>query len=597
MNAFLQRLRERKLVQWALAYVAAAFALVQGADIFVQRFGWPDAIERVLLIAVVVGFFVALVLAWYHGERGAQRASGTELLILALLLGIGGALAWRYAQQPAPPAAASTPNGAPATAAEVAAADPNSIAVLPFVNMSGDKDNEYFSDGISEEILNVLAGIPALRVAARTSSFSFRDGKHEAPEIAQELHVRLLLEGSVRKQGEHARITAQLIDASNGYHLWSQTYDRDLKDIFAVQDDIAAAIANELKVKIGGGEEVAPKKERSAQAHDLYLHGLAQWQARGEASLFAAVESFKGAVAADADYAEAYAGLALTYAILPDWTARLSYDDAFELARENAELALALDPSLPEPYLVLGYLEDGYRRRATAQALYRRGIALRPSFATAYQWLGNSLWSSGDLPGGIAKLESASTLDPRSAIIANNHGMALIAAGRYADAIALCAAMLKDHPQNQPCLEATAFATLLAGDTAAARALFQRYARVANPAGAGLVEDVFDALEGKGDRRAVARRLAAFGLQSSYDPASGNIFSSYFIPPLLVLLGEPGLVVRNLEAFAMSDRSGQTEWSMMMKSLGTVHCDPAFMDLVKRVKTTDPHHDTLCPHP
>jgi TolB-like protein/Flp pilus assembly protein TadD len=594
MVDLLQRLRERKLVQWSLAYVAAAFALIQVIDVVAQRFGWPESIERAFIVALAIGFFAALVLAWYHGERGAQRVTGAELLILALLLGIGGVVVWRLAERSDEPAAAAS--GARPAASASAAADPHSIAVLPFVNMSGDRDNQYFSDGISEEILNVLAGIPALHVAARTSSFSFRDGKHEAPEIAQELHVRMLLEGSVRKQGDRARITAQLIDASDGYHLWSQTYDRELKDIFAVQDEIAAAIANELKVKIGGTDEAAARKLPSAQAHDFYLRGLAQWQERGEASLLGSVENFKSAIAADPQFAEAYAGLALVYTILPDWTAQVSYDEALGLARDNAELALALDPSLPEPYVALGYGADGYRHRATAQALYRRAIALRPSFATAYQWLGNSLWGAGDMQDGLATLERASALDPRSPIIANNHGMALIAAGREADAIALCAPTLRDAPQNQPCLESTAFATLLSGDNAAARSLFQRYAQVANPGAAGEVDALFDALADKGDRHALAVRLAAFGPQSSYDPRSGNVFSIYMIPPLLVLLGEPQLVVRNLEPFAMNDRSGQTEWAIMMKSLGAVHCDPAFVDLVKRVKTTDPHYDALCTH-
>ena len=594
MADLLQRLRERKLVQWALAYVAAAFALIQVIDVVAQRFGWPEWIERACIVALAIGFFVALVLAWYHGERGAQRFISAELLILALLFGIGGVVVWHFAARSDEPASAARPAAA---AAAVSAADPKSIAVLPFVNMSGDKDNDYFSDGISEEILNVLAGIPALHVAARTSSFSFRDGKHEAPEIAQELHVRLLLEGSVRKQGERARITAQLIDASNGYHLWSQTYDRDLKDIFAIQDEIAAAIANELKVKIGGSDESVAKKPRSAEAHDFYLRGLAQWQARGEASLLGAVENFKKAIAAEPQFAEAYAGLALVYTILPDWTAQIGYDASLELARDNAELALALDPTLPEPYVALGYQGDGYRRRATAQALYRRAIALRPSFATAYQWLGNSLWGGGDLQGGLTTLERASALDPRSAIIANNHGMLLIAMGRAADAVALCAPTLKDAPRNQPCLESTAFATLVAGDYEAARTLFQRYAQVSNPGAAGEVDAVFDALGGKGDRHAIAVRLAAFGPQSSYDPHSGNVFSVYMIPSLLVLVGEPQLVVRNLEPFAMNDRSGQTEWALMMKSLGALHCDAAFIDLVKRVKTRDPHYDALCAHP
>ncbi|HEV7490632.1 MAG TPA: hypothetical protein VGO25_07485, partial [Rhodanobacteraceae bacterium] len=483
MTDFFRRLRERKMVQWALAYIAASFALIQILDIISQRFGWPDQAIRLVIIGAALGFFVTLVLAWYHGERGAQRVTSTELLILTLLLAIGGAALWRMAPRPGEATLASITAGA----ATNSVADPRSIAVLPFINMSGDKDNDYFSDGISEEILNVLAGIPQLRVAARTSSFSFRDGKHEAPEIAQELHVRLLLEGSVRKQGDRARITAQLIDASNGYHVWSQTYDRELKDIFAIQDEIAAAIANELKVKMDGTDETAPKKARNLEANDFYLRGLGLWQTRGEASLIAAVENFKNAIAADPEFAEAYAGLALTYTILPDLSARMAYNDALDLARDNAEVALTLNPTLPETYVVLGYLADGDRRRHTAQALYRRAIALRPSYATAYQWLGNSLWTGADLDGGLAMLERASSLDPRASIIANNHAMVLIAMGRYAEAIALCESTLKTSPQDQNCLETTAFATLLSGDYVAARAMYERYARVTNPGATTLV--------------------------------------------------------------------------------------------------------------
>jgi TolB-like protein/cytochrome c-type biogenesis protein CcmH/NrfG len=590
---FFRRLRERKMVQWALAYVAASFALIQILDIVSQRFGWPEQTIRLVIIAAALGFFVTLVLAWYHGERGAQRVTSTELLILTLLLAIGGAALWRLAPRTRDAAVASNSDGQ----ATSSAADPRSIAVLPFVNMSGDKDNDYFSDGISEEILNVLAGIPQLRVAARTSSFSFRDGKHEAPEIAQELRVRMLLEGSVRKQGDRARITAQLIDASNGYHVWSQTYDRELKDIFAIQDEIAAAIANELKVKMDETGETTPKKARNIEANDFYLRGLGLWQTRGEASLTAAVENFKNAIAADPGFAEAYAGLALTYTILPDFSARIAYDEALDLARDNAEVALTINPALPETYVVLAYLADADRRRSTAQALYRRAIALRPSFATAYQWLGNSVWTGGDLDGGLAMLERASSLDPRASIIANNHAMVLIAMGRFADAIALCTSTLKTSPQDQNCLETTAFATLMTGDYVAARALYERYAHVTNPAAATLVGEVFDALEGHGDRRAVAIRLAAFGPQSSYDPKSGNTFAVYVIPSLLVLLGESQRVVPHLERFGMTDRSGQAEWATMMKALGPLHCDAAFVDLVKRMKTSDPHHAALCATP
>ena len=310
--------------------------------------------------------------------------------------------------------------------------------------------------------------------------------------------------------------------------------------------------------------------------------------------LLAAVEHFERAIAADPDFAEAYAGLGLVYTILPDFSAKLSYEEALDRARDYTERALALDPSVPEIYPSLGYLADGDRRRETAQALYRRAIALRPSFATAYQWLGNSLWGAGDLQGGLATLERASTLDPRSSIIANNHGMVLIAMGRYADAVALCTDMLKSAPKDQNCLESSSFATLLAGDRIAARPMFVRYAEVSNPSAIPFVNEVFDALDGHGDRHAVAVRLAKFGQQSSFAQDSGNAFGIYVIPPLLVLLGEPDLVLPNLNPIADNDRSGQVEWATMMVSLGKLHCEPEFVAFAKRINTVDPHYATLC---
>jgi TolB-like protein/Flp pilus assembly protein TadD len=588
----LAELKRRKIAQWTLGYAAGAWALLQAIGFMVESYDWSHTVSRIAIVVVAVGFFVTLVLAWFHGERGAQRLSRNEMLLLALLLALGGGLAWRTAHAPASTAS----NVRDAQPANATATNPHSIAVLPFVNMSGDKDNAYFSDGISEEILNVLAQIPGLQVAARTSSFAFKGGNKEVPEIASELKVRMVLEGSVRKQGERVRITAQLIDASNGYHVWSQTYDRDLKDIFAIQDEIAKAIADELKVKIGGATaSIAPSKgTRNIQAHDAYLRGLALWQMRGEDNLWQALKQFQQSAAADPQFAEAYAGQALVYVILPDNSARITYDDAFAWARDNAEHALSLEPALPEPYVALGYLADGDRRRETAAALYRRAIALRPSYATAYQWLGNSLWSGGQLEPGVAALERASALDPRSAIIANNHGMALIALGRYADAKALCEPILKSAPDNHSCLESTGFAALDLGDFSEARTLFARYAAVTNPGAEAQVGLVFDALQGNGDRHAIAARLASFMPQSSNDPKSNNAFQPYVITSLLVHLGEPQLALSNLQLWAYTDRAGMSEWAIMQLALGPLHCDPGFVALVKKIKTTDPHYATLC---
>ena len=184
MNEFFRRLKQRKLVQWTLAYVAAAFALLQGIDIVAQRFGWPEQTMRFVIIALSVGLFVTLVLAWYHGERGAQRVTGTELLILALLLAIGGGLLWRFVSIARGPTEQS--GAARASAESKSEINAKSVAVLAFANLSDDKGSEYFSDGISEELLTVLQKIPGLHVAARTSAFSFKGKNATAQEIGAE---------------------------------------------------------------------------------------------------------------------------------------------------------------------------------------------------------------------------------------------------------------------------------------------------------------------------------------------------------------------------------------------------------------------------
>src|SRR6476660_8458934 len=241
MNEFFQRLKQRKLVQWAIAYVAAAFALLQGIDIVAQQFGWPEGVRRGITLALVVGFFVTLILAWYHGERGAQRVSGTELLIIGLVLALGGGFLWRFAAASHTTADKSVvvPNESKALV-PVTTSSEKSIAVLPLVNTSGDPANEYFSDGLSEELIAVLAKIPGLKVIGRNSSFFFKGKSDDSAAIGQKLGVANLIEGSVRKQRDRVRIVAELISAADGRSLWSETYDRELKDVFAVQAEIAS---------------------------------------------------------------------------------------------------------------------------------------------------------------------------------------------------------------------------------------------------------------------------------------------------------------------------------------------------------------------
>ncbi|HET7664329.1 MAG TPA: hypothetical protein VFK31_11915, partial [Rhodanobacteraceae bacterium] len=286
-------------MQWALAYIAFAFALLQGMDVVAHQFGWPDGLQRGVTLALMVGFFVVVVLAWYHGERGAQKVSGTEIVILALLLAIGGGLLWRFERA----GSTSSPDAAQRNPEAVAAAPAlsipaKSVAVLPFANLSGDPKQVYFSDGVTEEVLNALAQLPNLKVAARTSAFTFKSNASDVHEVGRVLGVATVLEGSIQKSGDEVRITVQLVDTRSGYQLWSENYDRKLNNIFAVEDEISNAVADKLRVQWNSAQPLVAQKTVDPRAHDFYLRGLTLLAARGP-GLRNAVAYFQQAVSID----------------------------------------------------------------------------------------------------------------------------------------------------------------------------------------------------------------------------------------------------------------------------------------------------------
>jgi len=591
------KLRRRKVVQWGVVYAAGAWGFLQGLEYVTDTFQWPGQIQQLATLAMLIGLPVVLVTAWYHGDQGRQRVSAAELIIITLLFLVGGGIFWRYDQagQAPSPAAASleqhgTAPGVPAAVAE------KSIAVLPFVNMSGDAENEYFSDGISEEILNVLARVPELSVAARTSSFQFKGEKRDVAEIAAQLKVRMVLEGSVRKQAERVRVTAQLIDAGTGFHLWSETYDRELKDIFAIQDEIARAIGDELKVRVlGQGDSTAAVSgTTNVEAHDVYLRGLALWRMREEDELFAAIDAFERAIKADPGFAAAWGGLAIAYAVLPAYTNRLAPDETAARSLDASQRALALDPTQPEPYLAMGNVAGVFSgRRETGAALLRRAIELRPSSATAHQWLGTTLVEMGELDAGIASLRRAAELDPRSLIVASNLASMLSIAGRDEEAIAACTPTLEYAPDAILCTAVIGLSHLLLGDPERARPFYDRWAAAWGGGTDQQVAELFAVLDGRGDRKAFARDLLAFPERSWRDPASGNLFSDLDVPVLLMLLHEPGLALDYVDRASRGDQI-DLAWGVLMPSLDPIRCEPRFVAAVARMHLVDARAVTLC---
>ena len=316
--------------------------------------------------------------------------------------------------------------------------DSKSVAVLAFANLSDDKGNEYFSDGISEELLNVLAKIPGLKVTARTSSFHFKGMNTAIPEIAAQLGVAYVIEGSVRKQGDKVRITAQLIKAADGFHVWSDTFTRDLKDIFAVQDEIAGLIAQQLQLKLG--ESSRAMKQVNPEAYRLVLEGRHFWLLRTEDGFARAEVAFNKALALDPAFAEAHAGLADVWSIRA-WYRLLGgeSDASDDLNRGDAEaqIALKLDPSLAEPYAALGAVRFNQRRYAESEQYYQEALRLNPNYAFAHHWHAQLRSNLGHLDDLMTGMDKAIELDPLAFITLTSHSLFLVFAGRYEQAIAL----------------------------------------------------------------------------------------------------------------------------------------------------------------
>jgi len=422
VGSFLSRLKERKLVHWAVAYLAGAWLALQVLDLLATPFAWPALVMRAATVLLAIGFLAVLVLAWYHGERGRQRVSGIELLMLAGILGIAAAatgLVARGGPRRPVPAEPTSPT------AEEPATEQGSIAVLPFVNMSGDPQQEYFADGLTEELLNVLSQLPELRVASRTSAFAFKGSKVPVDSIAKALHVAYVLEGSVRNDGGRLRITAQLINAQNGYHLWSESYDREVSSVFAVQDEIARAIVSALELQLGSGRagaRLAADETRDPEAHAAVLQATQLIREGERPSLERAVALLQQAIARDPQYARAYGTLSNAYIVQEyhRWGPREALGDS---ARAAADRAIALDPELAEAHFAHGLLALDYAQDPRAAAAhFRRGIEANPGASQIYSQLGWVLAELGDTAGAVAAGRRAVALDPLSPGAHNNLG-------------------------------------------------------------------------------------------------------------------------------------------------------------------------------
>jgi serine/threonine-protein kinase len=339
-----------------------------------------------------------------------------------------------------------------APGAAVAAGDSvlaRSVAVLPFANLSGDKDADYFSDGMTDELISALGKVEGLRVPARTSVFAFKDKALDLKDVGVKLNVGSVLEGSVRRAGDRLRVTAQLVSVHDGFQMWSETYDRQLKDVFAVQDDIARAIVTALEGKLArpGAAPLVRASTGDLAAFDLYLQARFLWAKRGGDNLREAIRLYRAAIAKDSTFARAWAGLAETYAILPDWT-EVPAIPAYDTAAVAARRALALDSTLADAHSALGYRARALGRAQEAEREFRHALALNPSSSNIHKWYSNHLSSAGDLKGAAAQLDTARRLDPLSVIVWINQGDLYWQERRYDASLKECQAAVAADSTN-----------------------------------------------------------------------------------------------------------------------------------------------------
>jgi serine/threonine-protein kinase len=375
--------------------------------------------------------------SWWRSGSALSAVGVAGLTIALAFLVLDRFAPWKHQALPA----AASPSLPAGTASGAFTPPPHSLAVLPFVNMSGDKEQEYFSDGLTEEILNSLARINELQVSARTSSFSFKGKDADITTIAHKLNVASVLEGSVRRAGTTVRITAQLNDAVTGFHLWSQTYDRDLSNVLQLQTDIANAVANALKVTLLG--DVAAKVEvggtHDPAAFDAYLRGLRLSNtASNESEARAAIDAYTDALRRDPDYALAYAGRAVAQSqYVNHFVGRIKHEDVPNLARADAERAIALAPGLPEGHMALSaVLLSEFFEFAEADRECDRALSLGPGNARVLNACSGYAASMGRFDPAIAYARRGIALDPVNPLMHRNLGDVLQTAGRHTEAIA-----------------------------------------------------------------------------------------------------------------------------------------------------------------
>ena len=449
---FFAELRRRNVYKVAVAYAVVGWLLIQIATQVFPFFEIPNWAVRLVVLLIIAGIPIALVIAWAFEltPEGLKRTEAVEgalsesrtwvyVVVIAGLLSIGLFFLGRYT---ALRSVGERPSGGSSPA--------KSIAVLPFENRSKDPENAYFTEGVQDEILTRLAKVADLKVISRTSTQRFQSAPEDLPKIARQLGVGHILEGSVQKAGEAVRVNVQLINAATDTHLWAESFDRKLTDIFAVESEIAKSIADKLQARLTGSEAhaMSARPTENTEAYQLYLKGRFFWNKRTAKDFKTALNYFQEAIDKDPGFALAYAGLADTYVLLSGYAAA-SPKESLPKAKAAAAKALELDNTLGEAHASLAQAVFAYDFDfAKANQEFQRAIELNPNYATAHQWYAESgLAALGRFDEAIAEIKRALELDPLSVIINADVGTILSTARRYDEAIEQLRKTLEMDPE------------------------------------------------------------------------------------------------------------------------------------------------------
>jgi len=592
--SFFFELKRRNVYKVAITYAVVAWLLIQAASILLPTFEAPSWVMKAFVVFLAFGFVIAVMISWAFEatpeglkrtedvppEVAAKLPTWSPRKFAAFVIGVAviaaGLLAFNLWRNQS----AATPRNT-ASAARTEAAT-KSIAVLPFVNMGADKNDEYLSDGVSEELITALSKITGLQVKARTSSFAFKGKNEDIQKIGELLHVTHLLEGSVAKAGNKLRITVQLIQAADGNHLWSDTYDREMQDIFAVRSEVAQQVAETLKVRLLGEEKrkIDKKPTENLEAYNLYRQGRFYTDKLSEEGMTKAVPLFQQAIEKDPRFALAYAGMADNYVIAAD--AIIPPREAFSKAKEAALKAIELDDSLAEAHASLGLVHYHYDWDwPAAEQELKRAISLNPQSAQSYTLYTHYLAGMGRYDEAKKFGARALELDPLSVSAHWFLGWGAIYAGRSDEAIGFFSKALELDPNNPWTRWFLGRAYLFSGNSPRAIEEIETGLRFGpdDPLGLGFAGYVYAVAGRRADALKILRRL---------DELQKRRFISTISRVYVYAgLGDKDKAFEWLEK-AYQERSDSLAWFRFDPESKSLRADPRFGALMRKVGFTEP---------